>query len=1056
MKRIGVLLVAGLVACRPGPPAPPRQTSMDLAISNATLANGLRVVLVRDPHATDLQVTMRYNVGSVDDPKDQSGVAHLVEHLMFQQVLGNESIFAKLEATTRFFNAMTSPDATTYLARAPIDRLESLLSIEAVRLGFRCTSITPATFEREREVVVNEERLRARGELLWTALHRGVFSDAHPYARRSTPESVGAITMAQACAFADAHYTPTNAVLVVSGDLRETAVVDAMAKFIARLPRRDAAPAPAVPVAERRTGEATAPLDDDAVLVAWPVPVDPVRRVRAEAVFTTVLGAIDANVKGIVLPLSLGDQRAKMFGALIYRTSKETTESVRAAVKAAVSGAPLAFSVGGRYGKFVFNRVQQRALFEAFSSFDDAWKRDAMIAAHVLAGRDPKLVLGTELRSLGTLTRDAAAQVVREVFAFERASIIALTADTQTRGGTRRPIATPVHDIGIHRDAPDPADAHQPAPERIAVTTPAAIMRTLPNGLRVVLLPVTSVPTVDARIVFSAGSADDPATKHGAAAVAAYALRWNGRDFGKVIALAESGGSTDVEVTPDHVVFSARGLDMHLDYLLTGLRKLVVDGDYGGGATLMVRALNRGVKRLDDEDTLADAYRAARYGADHPYAASSRHPSPTLSVADARAFRGTYFTPANATLVISGRFDAALANRWIDHLYADWSGKVPLRDAPFASVQPVALAKEDAISEVQISMTLPATGGGRAERLVAAEMLDEIVGDVRHQLGAAYAIDASYDDRRLASSYRVDGATDAARTHEAIALVRDRLAQLRRDPDATARAFVTARRRVLASLASTTGTAASLAARVTSDLSLGRELLSEGKLAADVQMLTIERMPAALGDLDLARAAILLRGPTADVDRAFAVLGRTPQHLAATDRSDDDSPFDDLDDDRELEDTLVDTTPPAKLAASLLPGYAFGGVNGEAVSGPVLSAQLGVRVDRRVTVGFLASVGKLTGPNETSVTPVVGALSVQADLGRLWGAGLVGLRVEDAAHPMIIGSRWYKTIELGAEVGAVVLRSGPHQLSAFARYEHGLGSEIGLSPTTLGVGYRLY
>jgi hypothetical protein len=53
---------------------------------------------VRDPQATEVQVTMRYGVGAADDPIGKAGMAHLVEHLMHQQVPGTQSLFAQLES----------------------------------------------------------------------------------------------------------------------------------------------------------------------------------------------------------------------------------------------------------------------------------------------------------------------------------------------------------------------------------------------------------------------------------------------------------------------------------------------------------------------------------------------------------------------------------------------------------------------------------------------------------------------------------------------------------------------------------------------------------------------------------------------------------------------------------------------------------------------------------------------------------------------------------------------------------------------------------------------
>src|SRR5690242_15068431 len=117
MGRLLVGLVCVVVsACATGrtfPPSPPRKASLGLSFATAKLPNGLRVVLVRDPNASEIQVTMRYRVGAADDPVGQEGIAHLVEHLMFQQQMGAQTLFATLEGVASSFNAFTSYDATT-------------------------------------------------------------------------------------------------------------------------------------------------------------------------------------------------------------------------------------------------------------------------------------------------------------------------------------------------------------------------------------------------------------------------------------------------------------------------------------------------------------------------------------------------------------------------------------------------------------------------------------------------------------------------------------------------------------------------------------------------------------------------------------------------------------------------------------------------------------------------------------------------------------------------------------------------------------------------------
>jgi len=68
---------------------------------------------------------------------------------MFQQQLAGQPVFTYLEDTATYFNAATTLDATTYVARAPAAALGKLLAIEALRIEQRCSTLTEDAFARE-------------------------------------------------------------------------------------------------------------------------------------------------------------------------------------------------------------------------------------------------------------------------------------------------------------------------------------------------------------------------------------------------------------------------------------------------------------------------------------------------------------------------------------------------------------------------------------------------------------------------------------------------------------------------------------------------------------------------------------------------------------------------------------------------------------------------------------------------------------------------------------------------------------------------------------------
>src|ERR1043165_7708151 len=105
MRAATICCMLAACAASTKPPAPPRHTELGLGISTTTLSNGLRVVLVRDARAAEIQVTMRYRVGSIDDG-DHPGIAHMAEHLMYQQVLGSQTLFSPLEDNATFLTGL--------------------------------------------------------------------------------------------------------------------------------------------------------------------------------------------------------------------------------------------------------------------------------------------------------------------------------------------------------------------------------------------------------------------------------------------------------------------------------------------------------------------------------------------------------------------------------------------------------------------------------------------------------------------------------------------------------------------------------------------------------------------------------------------------------------------------------------------------------------------------------------------------------------------------------------------------------------------------------------
>ncbi len=230
MRALGLL--AATIACA-GP-------LMAAEVSTFTLPNGMQAVVIEDHRAPVVVNMVWYRIGAADEAPGQSGVAHFLEHLMFQGTknLAPGEFSATVEATGGSDNAFTSYDYTAYFQRVAAGELDLMMQMEADRMvGLKLTEEDVAT---ERDVIIQERAQRTDSEpsaLLGEQMDAALFMN-HPFGRPviGWKHEMESLTRETAVDFYKANYAPNNAILVVAGDVTPDEVKALAEKHFGALP----------------------------------------------------------------------------------------------------------------------------------------------------------------------------------------------------------------------------------------------------------------------------------------------------------------------------------------------------------------------------------------------------------------------------------------------------------------------------------------------------------------------------------------------------------------------------------------------------------------------------------------------------------------------------------------------------------------------------------------------------------------------------------------------------------------------------------------------------
>ncbi|MFN7493485.1 MAG: M16 family metallopeptidase [Cyclobacteriaceae bacterium] len=204
-----------------------------------TLANGLRVIVHEDDTVQLAVLNILYDVGSRDEEPNKTGFAHLFEHLMFGGSANIPSYDEPLQLVGGENNAFTSTDITNYYLTVPAANIETGFWLESDRM--LSLSFDPQVLEVQRKVVIEEFKQRYLNQPygdVWLKL-RPLAYEKHPYHWATIGKEISHIenaTMDDVKHFFFRHYVPSNATLVVAGNVKVDQVKRLAEKWFGSIP----------------------------------------------------------------------------------------------------------------------------------------------------------------------------------------------------------------------------------------------------------------------------------------------------------------------------------------------------------------------------------------------------------------------------------------------------------------------------------------------------------------------------------------------------------------------------------------------------------------------------------------------------------------------------------------------------------------------------------------------------------------------------------------------------------------------------------------------------
>jgi predicted Zn-dependent peptidase len=480
--------------------------------------------------------------------------------------------------------------------------------------------------------------------------------------------------------------------------------------------------------------------------------------------------------------------------------------------------------------------------------------------------------LDAPARALEALDPHGFDALIATRFDWSRARVIELEPD-----GTRSPmhpasLSDPPHMLRGPSGFPDVDEA--PPTALASHVLGAARTFTLPNGLRVMLVPSSPVPVVEVRLVVLGGIADEPADHPGTAIVAAAAFDQLARRGPHAAAGEWAAGQRATGAGFDTSGLALRGPTMYVDLLfqqLEGVSQPLGIADLQKGREKLVDIAESPVHALWDRGL---AIRAKVYGPAHPYARARPPTQKDIAAFDARAvedFYAHYFAPDNALLIVSGGFDPDVVAQLATRTFSSWTGHGTRTPIATQAPRPGAFAVAETSPTVNVHISWPAPVADAHDE--ARHLLAKMMNATQAQVFGQYVV------LPQGAHYQLDVRLPPATAPRQLTWIVDQLDHLGTGDSRYKAAFVAARRRGVRAYLQSMSLGQWTSALQFASLE-GRDLAWLRDGAVRLSHVTYDEVAKlASSELALDRATFYVTGPRESVEAIYGTLGLTPRWL---------------------------------------------------------------------------------------------------------------------------------------------------------------------------------